>query len=151
MSVGVFFLRPARVPEGVVDLRHARVGGAGRLHRGPGRRRCGSTGSSTTRSGPPEVTVEQRLDWLARDPDGCSLRKYEQLAAVSRGAGQEQEAWTGRHRQAARPAPAGVLDPRRHSAVGRAYLAWFWGSIGAGWVLTNVVTGLLKTDSRLGS
>lgn len=37
---------------------------------------------------------------------------------------------------------------------GWAYLIWFWLSIGAGWVLTTAVaaavTGLLKTDSKLG-
>ncbi|MGH8932336.1 MAG: hypothetical protein ACRDZO_17375 [Egibacteraceae bacterium] len=36
--------------------------------------------------------MELRLDWLARDPDGYSPQKYEQLASAYRRAGNEQEA-----------------------------------------------------------
>jgi hypothetical protein len=42
----------------------------------------------------PPVSADQRLDWLARNPRGYSPQPYEQLAAVYRRAGRDQDART---------------------------------------------------------
>jgi hypothetical protein len=41
-----------------------------------------------------QVSGRRRLDWLTRDPEGYSPRPYEQLAAVYRRAGRDQDART---------------------------------------------------------
>jgi hypothetical protein len=89
---GLLLLLPAAPPQGIVALTHARVGVlVDAQETWPAALRLDGFVYDAIRASP-EVTVEQRLDWLERDLDGYSPQKYEQLAGAYRRTGQEQEA-----------------------------------------------------------
>jgi hypothetical protein len=84
-------LRPARPPEGAVDLTAARIGS---LTDDPATwpavldlRGC----TYDTLAGAP-ATVRQRLDWLGLSPGGYTPQVYDQLAACYRRAGRDEAA-----------------------------------------------------------
>jgi hypothetical protein len=85
------YLRPKQIPEGVVDLRHARIGV---LYDAP------ATWSPRRQNGliydalDPMLPVAQRLTWLKDDLDGYVPQPYEQLAAVYRRLGHDVDART---------------------------------------------------------
>jgi adhesin HecA-like repeat protein len=74
----------------------------------------------------PSVSAGQRLGWLARDPDGYRPQPYEQLAAVYRRAGRDQDART----------VAIAKQRERRATLGRAEQLWSWlldGLVGYGY------------------
>ncbi|MEU4832825.1 hypothetical protein [Streptosporangium sp. NPDC023615] len=85
------YLRPKRTPEGVVDLRYARIGV---LYDAP------ATWSPRRQNGlvydalDPMLPVAQRLTWLKNDPDRYVPQPYEQLAAIYRRLGHDVDART---------------------------------------------------------
>lgn len=90
LDAGELTLRLAEPPEGLVDLRHARV----RIFRDdpacwPG---LLSVDGLTYDALEPRLPARQRLQWLARDPNGHQPRPYEQLAAHYTAIGQTAEA-----------------------------------------------------------
>lgn len=90
LDAGELSLRLAEPAKGLVDLRHARI----RIFRDdPG---CWpsllSIDGLTYDALEPRLNAQQRLQWLARDPDGHQSRPYEQLAAHYTAIGQPAEA-----------------------------------------------------------
>lgn len=90
LQAGELSLRLAEPAEGLVDLRHARI----RIFRDdPG---CWpgllSVDGLVYDALEPRLSARQRLQWLARDPDGYQPRPYEQLAAHYTAIGQAAEA-----------------------------------------------------------
>jgi hypothetical protein len=92
LDARVLVLRPRNAPNGHVDLTHAHV-------------RVLEDAQTTWASSlglwdfvydvlheDPKVDVAARLDWLARDPRGYAPQPYEQLAAVYRKAGRDEDA-----------------------------------------------------------
>jgi hypothetical protein len=89
------------------------------------------------------VTVRQRLKWLARDPHGYAPQPYEQLAAVYRHAGRDQEArevaiGKQRARRSTLSWPGKLWSLLMGALVGHGYRTWLagvWLSIlvGLGW------------------
>jgi hypothetical protein len=92
LAAQVLVLRPRIAPNGQVDLTHAHV-------------RVLEDDQATWPSSlglwdfvydvlheDPEVEAAARLDWLARDPRGYAPQPYEQLAAVYRNAGRDEDA-----------------------------------------------------------
>jgi len=82
-----------------------------------------------TPSGLRSVTVRERLDWLARSPDGYSPQPYEELAAHYRRAGQEPEARTvllqkERDRRATYPRARRLPGYAIDALVGYGYRSW---------------------------
>ncbi|RSM72556.1 hypothetical protein DMB66_05285 [Actinoplanes sp. ATCC 53533] len=79
-----------RTPAGRVDLRHARIGV---LRDDPAAwpERIDLDGL-TYEILEPQTDAAQRIDWLARDPDGHHRQPYEQLATVLRGQGKGDQA-----------------------------------------------------------
>jgi hypothetical protein len=90
LEAGELSLRLAEPAEGLVDLRHARV----RILRdAPGTwPSLLSLDGMTYDALEPRLPARQRLDWLARDPNGHQPRPYEQLAAHYVATGQPAEA-----------------------------------------------------------
>jgi adhesin HecA-like repeat protein len=90
LDAGELSLRLAEPAEGLVDLRHARV----RIFRDdPGTwPSLLSTDGLTYDALEPPLSAQQRLQWLARDPNGHQSRPYEQLAAYYTAAGRSAEA-----------------------------------------------------------
>jgi hypothetical protein len=89
------------------------------------------------------VSAGQRLDWLGRDLDGYAPQPYEQLTAVYRRAGREEDArqvaiakQRARRRTLLAPGKAGslLLDVLVNYGY-RPWLAGLWllGLVGAGW------------------
>jgi hypothetical protein len=89
------------------------------------------------------VSAGQRMEWLCRDPDGYAPQPYEQLTAVYRRAGREEDAreiaiakQRARRRTLPMPARAGslLLDVLVNYGY-RPWLAGLWllGLVGAGW------------------
>lgn len=121
--------RAAPLLEGTVDLTHARVGLLIDTEESwPAALRLDGLVYDSIRA-IPEVTVEQRLGWLTRDPDGCSPQKYEQLAAFYRRAGHEQEARQvavakQRARRQTLPRPARLWSRLLEVTVGYGYQPW---------------------------
>ncbi|MEW9534679.1 hypothetical protein [Microbispora sp. NPDC049125] len=91
LDVRELYLRPRRKPEGVVDLRHARIGV---LRDDPGtwspRRQDGLVYEALD----PALPAARRLSWLTDDRDGYVPHLYEQLAAAYRRLGQDADART---------------------------------------------------------
>jgi hypothetical protein len=83
-------LRTAEPIEGLVNLRHARVD----VIRDDPSRWPGSLSLDgiTYRALEPQIPARERLDWLARDPDGHQPQPYEQLAAHYNAIGQQAQA-----------------------------------------------------------
>lgn len=137
-------LRQRVALKGTVDLTHARVGLLIDAEESwPVALRLDGFVYDSIRANP-EVSVEQRLGWLARDPDGYSPQKYEQLAAVYRKAGHEQEArQVAIAKQCARrqqlPRPARLWNRLLGVTVGYGYEPWraVW------WLLGFVAVGAL--------
>ncbi len=90
LDAGELGLRLAEPPEGLVDLRHARV----RIFRDDPA--CWpsvlSIDGLTYDALEPRLPARQRLQWLARDPNGHQPLPYEQLAAHYAAIGQPAEA-----------------------------------------------------------
>lgn len=90
LEAGELSLGLAEPPEGLVDLRHARV----RIFRDD----PGTWPSQLSIDGlsyealEPALTAQQRLQWLARDPNGHQPRPYEHLAAHYTAIGQPAQA-----------------------------------------------------------
>jgi hypothetical protein len=90
LQVGELSLRLAEPPEGLVDLHHAHIK---ILRDDP---RCWpatlSIDGLTYEALEPPLAARQRLQWLARDPNGHQPQPYEQLAAHYTAVGQPAEA-----------------------------------------------------------
>lgn len=75
------------------------------------------------------VSARQRLDWLGRNPRGYSPQPYEQLAAVYRRAGRDQDARTvaiakQRARRRTLPLPARAWSLLLDGLIGYGYRTW---------------------------
>lgn len=90
LDAGELSLRLAEPPEGLVDLRHVRV----RILRDdPGTwPSLLSLDGMTYDALEPPLSARQRLQWLARDPNGHQPRPYEQLAVHYAATGRPAEA-----------------------------------------------------------
>ncbi|HET8661511.1 MAG TPA: hypothetical protein VFM55_21255 [Micromonosporaceae bacterium] len=88
------------------------------------------------------ATLRQRLEWLRRDPDGYLPQPYEQLAALYRRHGQEDQARTvllagQRHRRHSQPLPVRAWGYVQDVVLGFGYrparaAAWFAALMAAG-------------------
>ena len=90
LDAGEFSLRLAEPPQGLVDLRHARV----RIFRDdpgtwPSRLSLDGLAYETLE---PALAAQQRLQWLALDPSGHQPRPYEHLSAHYAAIGQPAQA-----------------------------------------------------------
>jgi hypothetical protein len=115
LRVPVLFLRFVQPPAGLVDLVGAHVGVLDDEQNSwaASMRLRGFTYDSLHNT---EIDVKARLGWLARDKDGYSPQLYEQLAAVYRRTGHEEEA-----RQVAIE-----KQRRRRSTLNPLGRAWNW-------------------------
>ncbi|MFF3453863.1 oxidoreductase [Streptomyces sp. NPDC002730] len=117
-------MRTAAPPEGLVDLRGARIG---HLHDAPeswpaGLRLTEATYDVLTSP----LAAAERLDWLRRDTDDYLPQPYEQLAATYRRLGHEDEARTvllakQRHRRTTLPRHTRLWGYIQDAAVGYGY------------------------------
>jgi hypothetical protein len=92
----------------------------------------------------PTVSARQRLRWLRRDPAGYTPQPYEQLAAVYRRAGREEDARRvaiakQRQRRRVLSPPARLWSLLLGALVGHGYRTWF----AAGWLLGWLAVGTL--------
>jgi hypothetical protein len=90
----------------------------------------------------PEVKVKDRLGWLRRDPRGYAPQPYEQLAAVYRRAGRDEDARRvaiekQRRRRTTLPAPAKAWGLVLDGLVGYGYRTW----LAALWLLGFLALG----------
>ena len=86
------WIRFAEKPEGAVNLQSARIGALYDSEE-TWPRELGLRGFTYDRlEALPEVPVKGRLAWLERDPSGYAPQPYEQLVAVYRRTGQEEDA-----------------------------------------------------------
>jgi hypothetical protein len=142
-------LRFAAMPAGAVRLRDARVG---RLRDKPypdeGRwPRCQLDGCRyEVLDAESDVSVKERLEWVARDPDAYAPQPYEQLAAVYTAHGDDSaarqvaiEKQRRRRQQPQLPLPAKVWSWFLGATVGHGYRLWFAGA----WLLVLVGVGSL--------
>ena len=95
----------------------------------------------------PEISSRQRLDWLRRNLDGYRPQLYEQLSAVYRRAGRDQDARRvaiakQRARRRTLPAPARAWSFLLDGLVGYGYRTW----LAAVWLAGFVVTGWVAFD-----
>jgi hypothetical protein len=96
----------------------------------------------------PPVSAHQRLGWIHRDPDGYGPQPYEQLVAVYRRAGRDQDARIiaiakQRARRRTIPLPAKAWSLLLDALVGYGYRTWLagvWllGFMLAGWVVFDL-------------
>ena len=106
---------------------------------------------------PHPVTVQQRLAWLRRSPDGYAPQPYEQLAAQYRQNGQDQEARRvllekQRQRRATLSRPARILGYLLDSIVGYGYRTWLAGIWLAGfWALGTLTFAVQPSAPRSGA
>lgn len=83
-------LRWVSPPDGLVDLRHARIGVLrDEPHTWPERVQLSGL---TYEILEPQTDAARRIDWLARDADGHHRQPYEQLATVLRARGESDQA-----------------------------------------------------------
>jgi hypothetical protein len=100
------------------------------------------------------VDVHHRLAWLRRDPDGYLPQPYEQLAAVYRRTGHEQEARRvllekHRRRRVTLPWPGRLAGYLLDGLVGYGYRTWLAGAwLAAFWLLGTIVFTLAPPTPR---
>jgi hypothetical protein len=85
-----------------------------------------------TPSPPQEVTVQRRLGWLCRSPDGFAPQPYEELAAMYRRNGQDAESRRvllerQRRRRSALPQPGRLFGYALDGLIGYGYRTWLAG------------------------
>jgi hypothetical protein len=95
----------------------------------------------------PPVSAHQRLAWIRHDPDGYDPQPYEQLVAVYRRAGRDQDARTiaiakQRARRRALPLPARAWSLLLDLLVGYGYRTW----LAALWLLGFLIAGWVVFD-----
>ncbi|GAA5082129.1 hypothetical protein HNP84_009704 [Thermocatellispora tengchongensis] len=132
LEAGELYLRPKQPPEGLLDLRHARIGV---LRDDPAtwspRRQDGLTYDALD----PILPATRRLEWLRGDPDAYVPQPYEQLAGTYRRLGHDEEARTvllhkQRRRRATLPRHSRLWGVVQDVTVGYGYrplraAAWF--------------------------
>jgi hypothetical protein len=142
LEVRELYLRPRQPPEGIVDLRHARIGVL---------RDAPATWSPRRQDGlvydalDPMLPAADCLAWLRTDGDGYVPQPYEQLAATYRRLGQDADARTillakQRRRRAALPPYARAWGLLQDVTVGYGYrpvraALWFLALLAAGAVV----------------
>jgi hypothetical protein len=138
------YLQPQATPQGMVDLIHAEVDVlADDVNAWPSV--VGLTGfvyqalRERTR-----FDVGARLRWLERNADGYSPQPYEQLAAVYRRAGREEDARRvaiakQRQRRRELSLPGKLWSLLLGALIGHGYRTWF----AAGWLLLMLAVGTL--------
>jgi hypothetical protein len=95
----------------------------------------------------PEIRVRERLAWLRRDAYGYQPQPYEQLAAVYRRGGRDQDARTvaiakQRARRAKLSPPGRPLSVLQDALVGYGYRTWLAGA----WLVALVLVGWVLFD-----
>ncbi|MGW0809859.1 hypothetical protein [Nonomuraea sp. NPDC002799] len=132
LEANELYLRPRQRPQGLLDLRHARIGV---LRDDPGtwspHRQDGLTYSALD----PILPARQRLEWLRGDPEAYVPQPYEQLAVTYRRLGHDEDARTvllfkHRRRRATLPRRLRVWGVVQDVTVGYGYrpmraAAWF--------------------------
>jgi uncharacterized protein YjbI with pentapeptide repeats len=141
--IQTLFLNPAIAPSRV-DLRQAKVGV---LHDDQatwpeGLRLVGFTYDELAERRP--TSAKERLGWLRRDLDGYSPQPYEQLAAIYRRAGREEDARRvaiakQRQRRLELSWPARLWSLLLGALVGHGYRTWY----AVGWLLLWLAVGTL--------
>ncbi|MEU7854027.1 hypothetical protein [Nonomuraea sp. NPDC049141] len=132
LEASELYLRPKEVPEGIVDLRHARIGVL---------RDDAATWSPGRQDGltyevlDPTLPAARRLAWLEDGADEYVPQPYEQLAGIYRRLGHDEEARTvllakQRRRRATLGGPARAWGALQDITVGYGYrpmraAAWF--------------------------
>jgi hypothetical protein len=91
LEVRELYLRPRQKPEGIIDLRHARIGVLRDAKETWSRRRQDGLACEAL---DPTLPAVERLAWLTDDGDGYVPQPYEQLAATYRRLGQDADART---------------------------------------------------------
>ncbi|WP_204052731.1 hypothetical protein [Microbispora siamensis] len=142
LEVRELYLRPRRTPEGVIDLRHARIGVLRDDPQtwGP-HRQDGLVYDAVD----PVLPPARRLDWLKLDEDGYAPQPYEQLAATHRRLGEDARARTillakERQRRATLPLYARAWGLLQDVTVGYGYrpvraALWFLALLALGTVV----------------
>ncbi|GIH50605.1 hypothetical protein SAMN05421833_1284 [Microbispora rosea] len=141
LEVRELYLRPRQKPEGIIDLRHARIGVL---------RDAKETWSPRRQDGlayealDPTLPAAERLVWLTDDGDGYVPQPYEQLAATYRRLGQDADARTillakQRKRRATLPVYARAWGLLQDVTVGYGYRP----ARAALWLLTLLVAGVI--------
>jgi hypothetical protein len=151
-QVGALFLRPAS-PPGQVDLTQAKVGV---LYDDPATwpKELSLVGFAyDTLAEPEEVSIQERLRWLRLYPH-YSPQPYEQLAAVYRRAGREEDARrVGIARQQRRRQVLSrlgkVWNRLLYVTVGYGYRTWFAGLWLAGFLLAGTILFAVAHANRL--
>ncbi|HUR01842.1 MAG TPA: hypothetical protein VM347_04830 [Nonomuraea sp.] len=132
LEASELYLRPEEAPEGIVDLRHARIGVL---------RDDTATWSPRWQDGltyealDPTLPAARRLAWLEEGVDGYVPQPYEQLAAIYRRLGHDEDARTvllakQRRRRATLRRPARAWGVLQDVTVGYGFrplraAAWF--------------------------
>ena len=131
-KVATLFFLPAQRPDGAVDLTNAAVGAfLDDSATWPTTLRLGGFAYDTLEDD--QVSVPDRLRWLARHSDGYTPQLYDQLAGVYRRAGLEEAArkagiakqW---HRRAALNPAGKLLNWLLYATVGYGYRTWLAGA-----------------------
>jgi hypothetical protein len=144
LQAAALFLRNLAAPPGLVDLTHAQVGVLLDDEASWPKQQYLDGFTYDALFEGPQVSVRQRLGWLRRDPRGYSPQPYEQLAAVYRRAGREQDARLvaiakQRARRQQLTWPAKLWSLLLGALVGHGYRTGYAGLWLAGWLAVGTL------------
>jgi hypothetical protein len=135
-DIAALWLLPGQSPDGVVDLTNTKTG-AFRDDQASWPETLRLRGFTYDVLENDQVTVQDRLQWLTRHPDGYTPQLYDQLAAAYQRVGHEEAARKvriakQRHRRAVLNAPGKALNWLLYLTVGYGYRTWLAGAWLAG-------------------